>query len=222
MVKTLEPLADAYAKLAWSDVHIKALIAAITRVDESVTPPAATEDASAHPYDGLFRPLSAEIPTRLAFIVADAIHNMRIALDYLMSALAAANGNADMQPTFPVCQDEEHLRKHRSIKAVSKMARGFIERQQPYLTGCDRLWWLHRLDIIDKHRKLSLLEHGPPEAVFLTTNPSTGAGDWYMVPNYWIEEPSGAPRLSVVILLEEMLSCATLVVDAAKEEFFTT
>jgi hypothetical protein len=102
------------------------------------------------------------------------------------------------------------------------MARGFIERQQPYLTGCDRLWWLHRLDIIDKHRKLSLLEHGPPETVFLTTNPSTGAGDLYMVPNYWIEEPSGAPRLSVVVLLEEMLRCATLVVDAAKEEFFTT
>jgi hypothetical protein len=60
--RTLEPLADAYAKLAWADVHINALVAAITGVDEN-TAPVTTEDASAHPYDGFFKPLSPEIPT---------------------------------------------------------------------------------------------------------------------------------------------------------------
>lgn len=153
---------------------------------------------------------------QLAFIVADAIHNIRTALDYLMAALAAANGKGHKHPTFPICEDQAHLREHASMKLVSKAARDFIERQQSYRGGRSILWWLHRLDVIDKHRRLSILEHGPPESVFMETDASSGRGDWYMLPNYWIEEASAVPRRSVVVLLQEMRSCVTEILDAAK------
>jgi hypothetical protein len=58
VIETPDSLADAYAKLAWAGVHIKALIAAITGFNENAAPPVTTVDTSANPYDHLFKPLS--------------------------------------------------------------------------------------------------------------------------------------------------------------------
>ncbi len=213
------PLADAYAKLTWADVHVDRLVAEIGEVGEIPTRPVTAEDGLDYPYDHLRKILIPEIPGHLAFIVGDAVHNIRTALDYLMSALAFQNGKSGRHPTFPICESREQLEKHKSMRFVSPSARAFIESQCPYKGGCDVLWWLHRIDIIDKHRKLSLLEHGPPISVFVKGRHS-GRGAWYMTPNYWLEQDSGAPRQSVVDLIQEMRESVKGILDSASATFF--
>ncbi|MGB8149613.1 MAG: hypothetical protein WCE97_00295, partial [Candidatus Cybelea sp.] len=77
------PLADAYAKLSWADVHLDNLISEMRNVGQVPTRPVAAENGLEPPYEHLRKILVPEIPTRLAFIAADAIHNIRTALDYL-------------------------------------------------------------------------------------------------------------------------------------------
>lgn len=214
-------LADAYAKVAWAERHINALVTAIHSGERIDTRPVAPEDGLAYQHRHLLKILLPDVPTDLAFVVADAIHNMRSALDYLMAALILANGKSGHYPTFPICENERSLVKRDAVKNVSPAAQGFIKSVQSYATGCQALWWLHRLDIIDKHRKLSILQHGPPQSVLIPPADGEGPGDWYMLPTYWIEEETGAPRQSVVDLLHEMRDRVTAVLDRAAVELLS-
>jgi len=214
------PLSDAFAKLSWADVHIKKLLEEIRDAGEVPTQKVTAEDGLEPPYEHLRRILLPEVPTRLAFITADAIHNIRTALDYLMSALAAQNGNR-CHPTFPICESQMALRKNRSMRFVAFRARAFLRSVRPYKGGCDMLWWLHKIDIIDKHRKLNLLEHAPPSSVFVRDKRS-GQSTWYMEANYWLEQRSGAPRVPVVDLIKDMRKCVGDILSGAQAEFFSS
>lgn len=214
-------LTDAYAKIAWAERHINALVVAIDSGEHVDTRPVAPEDGLAYQHRHLLKILLPDVPADLAFIVADAIHNMRSALDYLMAALAHTNAKSRRYPTFPICDNEKSLAKRDAFKCVSRSAQKFMKSVQPYATGCQALWWLHRLDIIDKHRKLSILQHGPPQSVLIPPADGEGPGDWYMVPTYWIEEETGAPRQSVVDLLREMRDCVTGVLNRAAVELLS-
>jgi hypothetical protein len=119
------PLTDAYAKLSWADDHIDRLISEMRNVGEVPAQAVTAEDGLEPPYLHLRKILVPEIPTHLAFIAADAIHNIRIALDYLMAALTAQNGKVTF-PTFPICETQKQLRKRDEMNSVAPRARAFI------------------------------------------------------------------------------------------------
>jgi hypothetical protein len=214
-------LTDAYSKVEWAERHIKVLMKAIDSGERAATRPLGPEDGPAFQHRHLLKTLPSDIPTDLALIAADAIHNMRSALDYLMAALALANGKSGGHPTFPICRNERLLMKRDALKSISLSAQAFIKSVQPYASGCHVLWWLHQLDVIDKHRRLSILQHGPPQLVLIPPANGEGPGDWYMLPTYWIEEETGAPRQSVVELLQEMRGCVIATLDRASAELFS-
>jgi hypothetical protein len=99
------------------------------------------------------------IPTELALMIGDCIHNLRSALDHLACRLVEAGGGTPTRHTyFPICYGPKGAQQYRSSVGqgeIGKMRRGASEvllNVQPYITGDDTLWHIHELDRIDKHR----------------------------------------------------------------------
>ncbi len=111
--------------------------------------------------------INPPIPKPVPLLIGDAVHNMRSALDHLANALVIQNGKIPNTSTeFPLFADRppsksEKARFMSKIDKMSPAARRQIIRLQPYHRGNDAhfesLWILHRLDIIDKHRELSII-----------------------------------------------------------------
>ena len=115
------------------------------------------------------------VPPDIGRVAADAVHNLRSALDHLAVALAVANG-ADLDNTrasFPISEDygefHGHLPpcepsthhasrsgKHR-IRDLSETAQAFVERKQRHerWEKSAHLFELRYLDNRDKHRVLN-------------------------------------------------------------------
>jgi hypothetical protein len=94
------------------------------------------------------------LPVKLSAILGDIIHNLRTALDHLISDLIRANGmEPDGDSGFPITQRSKNLKPGRisKIKGVSPKAERLILRLKPYKTGNPALWNLHMLDVLDKH-----------------------------------------------------------------------
>jgi hypothetical protein len=98
------------------------------------------------------QPLPPEIP----LIIGDAVHNMRSCLDHLAWQLVLANGNTPDRATyFPIldpAKDPSPKVKAETGKGMSDDARDLIWQLQPRVSGLNKLWQLHQLDIFDKHR----------------------------------------------------------------------
>ena len=178
------------------------------------------EDGLPHPYKHLRQILLPDVPESIAFIVADAIHNMRVALDYLMSELASQAGHARRHPTFPICHSKEAFESNQSRRYLDARAWEFIASLEPFKCGDDLLWWLHSIDRIDKHRRLSVIQHGPPVNHWIKDDEAPGGRAIYLLPTYWLEESSGAPRRSVVELLLEMRERVADVLQKAEMQLF--
>lgn len=105
----------------------------------------------------------APVPTRIGLIVGDCLHNFRSALDHLVWELASVNGGRPTQETaFPLCKDIARIAKYNcgkvsKLKGLSEPQIAIIDELQPANGGNIYLWWLHRLDITDKHRHLNLM-----------------------------------------------------------------
>jgi hypothetical protein len=98
------------------------------------------------------------IPVTISLIAGDAIHSLRTALDYLAFALVERNPG-DLESAhlyFPICKSREAYESESSgkTKGIPQDIKERIDAFKPYAGGDDRLWGLHRLDIIDKHRLL--------------------------------------------------------------------
>lgn len=95
---------------------------------------------------------------QLAEIVGDALHNLRSSLDHIAYRLVE---NGSGQPPsrriyFPIFDDRTNYESdgHRQVRGASPNAVQVIDAIRPYREGNSRLWQLHRLNIVDKHRLL--------------------------------------------------------------------
>jgi hypothetical protein len=97
--------------------------------------------------------------TRIAVIEGDAIQNLRSALDHLAWQLfligTGGTVNGD-QVYFPIANDAtSYNSKLRGLRGMKSDAITMFNAIQPYKGGKDdKLWVLHKLSIIDKHRLL--------------------------------------------------------------------
>ena len=95
---------------------------------------------------------------QLAGIVGDALHNLRSSLDHIAYRLVE-NGTG-MPPSrhiyFPIFDDRTNYNSHghRQVRGASPNAVQAIDAIRPYREGNSRLWQLHKLNIVDKHRLL--------------------------------------------------------------------
>jgi hypothetical protein len=98
----------------------------------------------------------AELPTSLALITGDAVHNLKSALDHLIWQLVIADGGKpdEMRTEFPIWGSEAKFEasKPGNAKGLSEGALKVLYGLKPYKGGNAALWLLSRLDIIDKHR----------------------------------------------------------------------
>jgi len=96
-------------------------------------------------------------PLEWSAIVGDIVHNLRAALDLLICELVRAEGNRVTDTTgFPIGKGAKQFKSGylQKVSGVSKEAIQLIKAAKPYKGGNEPLWWLHRLDIADKHRIL--------------------------------------------------------------------
>lgn len=97
-----------------------------------------------------------QLPPRWGVIVGDVVHNLRSSLDLLACGLVRANGGTVTRQTgFPISDGaKEFVAGLAKVKGVRKEALDLIKEAKPYKGGNDALWYLHRLNIADKHRLL--------------------------------------------------------------------
>jgi len=101
---------------------------------------------------------------RWGAIAGDVVHNLRGALDNLIYEIAVHESGTDPPPNESILQlpiaklDTDYKPWH--IKSLSDVARGVIERYQPYNVpkGIEEsaIYWINELDIRDKHRGLNV------------------------------------------------------------------
>ena len=91
---------------------------------------------------------------RLALFIGDALHNLRSALDHLVSACAIARGESPDRTQFPILLKEPGLEQKllQDLGKAGPVAIGLVRSLAPTPLGNPMLTALHQLDITDKHR----------------------------------------------------------------------
>lgn len=158
-------------KIDWAEKHLDALDAEIDRWSSGPRNPRRLKRI----HDGVpptdfraqFR-FDPPIPDTVPMIIGDAVHNLRSALDHLACALAELEIPTDSETghsgiEFPIYISEDKFNKSGAakIKKLATAAKDEIKSLQPYNAGDNArlqyLWALHQLDIIDKHRRISVM-----------------------------------------------------------------
>lgn len=135
-------------------------------------------------------------PIEISAFLGDAIHNLRTALDHLISAVVAEEGGNLESSYFPFARDREDIEKMiaRRAKDASEEAKQICREMQPYPGGNDALYGLHKADITDKHQSLivasaignfqyRLLPRSTGPDVTVQTNISYLSKEAYFVPS---------------------------------------
>jgi hypothetical protein len=118
-------------------------------------------------------------PPELSLIVGDCLHNLRCALDNLVLELAIArNGGpvsskVESDSGFPVQVQQDTGKLDNMLGDIDEHAKAVIEGLQPYKRGnrlakTDPLWWLNKLNNMDKHRLPHLVFFTPRLLSFIT------------------------------------------------------
>jgi hypothetical protein len=101
-----------------------------------------------------------DVPLPISTIVGDVLQNLRSALDHLLYALVA-KAIAPKLPSkvvmFPIGETPDEymtLKIKRKIELAGPEAIRRLDAIKPYKGGNDRLWQIHKLNNIDKHRLL--------------------------------------------------------------------
>lgn len=102
------------------------------------------------------------VPPELTAIAGDCLHNLRSALDHLANLLVLRNnGIPNHRTEFPIFWDQQAFDAALGVKLPGvRVGLSEVRAVQPYRRSNkqdpqrDILWMLHKLDIIDKHRKL--------------------------------------------------------------------
>jgi hypothetical protein len=145
------------AKLERADQHIRDLEVLILPFKDKgrydVYPKTDLKTRNRHFYVGRVDP----IPPEICCVAGDAIHVLRSVLDHLAWQLVCSNGNTPSDQTcFPISKSSAIYKTEspRKVKGMRQEAIELIDGIKPYKGGSEWLWWLHKLDIVDKHRIL--------------------------------------------------------------------
>jgi len=106
-------------------------------------------------------------PVILSTLTGEMLHDLKSALDHLACEFVRRHGGQTNQRTmFPLCKafptpDKDGVRPPLEIaNEVSAAAYALIERAQPAQYGADYathpLWFLQRMAIVDRHRKIAI------------------------------------------------------------------
>jgi hypothetical protein len=132
-------------------------------------------------------------PDRMLLTVGDAIHNLRVALDFVMSDIEFdTTGTRDPHTHFPIRATRNELvnainggLKHKAPKAVIDF---IVDEIKPYKGAVgEPLWGLNALDIEDKHR---LLIAKKDVTHIRTINCKDGSGEDFTVTEWAMIHPS--------------------------------
>jgi hypothetical protein len=109
-----------------------------------------------------------DVSDRTAILAGDCVHNLRCALDHAVFSLAIyTTGNIPgTRLQWPVLEVPNDKTLKQQTAGLPAEAVALIESVQPYHIGPadafkrSPLWQLHKLDIIDKHRRVAIGLHG--------------------------------------------------------------
>lgn len=99
--------------------------------------------------------IKQQLPGDWGSIIGDIIHNTRSSLDLLITDLLLSNGMISTNKSaFPIFETEKDFLDKGKAKAegIHADAWELIQETKPYKEGNVKLWQLHQIDIIDKHR----------------------------------------------------------------------
>ena len=151
----LPDFGDAVCKVERANAHIAAFATDAERYfakrpyQAVQTPDIDTGQPGYHLYERL------PFPSRgLALLVGDAVHNLRAALDHLVCACALAHGGDPTSTQFPILQGDSGLgrRLKHDVGGAGPRAIEIVRGLTPSQSGNPKLFSLHMLDVIDKHR----------------------------------------------------------------------
>jgi len=149
-----------YLKIERAKKHIADLDVAIRAFCESKPYTIATKP---HPiaeiqHTTLYVSRVEPVPEDIGLIAGDVIHNLRSSLDHLAWQLIEANGGTPGKGTyFPISESAEKYAaaiKRGVVDGMSVGAQKLIADSQRHASGDNTLWFIHELDIVDKHRLL--------------------------------------------------------------------
>lgn len=236
MASAKEVLADADVRLEWAEQHVAHFEREIQGFHQADGYAMAKK---IHPEGNevIVATDPPPIPPQLVLIAVDAIHNARVALDYLACALAIANSRTTKNVYFPVAASVDEFGEptaQRKIKKLSPAAKAFIARLHPYKGGNALLYALHDADRVDKHLRLEKLTEAPPQLYFTVSDgiedasEALDSGD--RVTKYDLAKIAVNPGFGQVIpgfegetaltLLKEFLKCVATILADARAEFF--
>lgn len=150
-------LANAYAKLDRTTAQIKdlrGLIGACLRYSSHKT--VSRFDADRDEEIWSFQ-LNPPIPSDIAVIVGEVLHNLRVPLDYLACALARQNTGSDKGVYFPFGRDKDAFveQAEQKCKKLPVEAVAMVRALKPYKGGNELLWSIHEMNRADKHREIA-------------------------------------------------------------------
>jgi hypothetical protein len=159
----IHPLDRVREKIIRAEAHLATLRAEVQSHKEKCTVLAkkcSNEDSLFDLYANFPDP-----PNSLSCIVSDCIHNLRVALDYLVYELASRNGKPAIHSLFPICNTSNTY--HRQVAERGRLhnvpdtAQAIIESLQPYNARGDKrfshpLYILNKLTSAEKYQMLAL------------------------------------------------------------------
>jgi hypothetical protein len=116
--------------------------------------------------------IDEDIPSCISGIIGDIVHNLRAALDQLVSQLVIANSQQPSRRAgFPIAASIQKFEPDAQgkLKGIGVRANRLIRRLKPYKGGNDFFWLIHELDRMDKHT--SIIPVGAAQAKTLVTPP---------------------------------------------------
>jgi len=117
-------------------------------------------EKNAEGHDALTLESTTPLPSDVALILGDALHNLRSALDHVAYEVIANTGETPSRHVaFPIAKGRQELvdaLRGGEIEAAAGAAlvRVIVDTVRPYKGGNDALYALHALDIGDKHKLL--------------------------------------------------------------------
>jgi hypothetical protein len=96
------------------------------------------------------------IPDEISLRAAEAIQNLRTALDYAVWALICTGATPGRHTGFPIYRSAKEYKAQSpgKVNGLCQFHIDAIDLTKPYKGGTDALWQLHELNNIDKHRLL--------------------------------------------------------------------
>lgn len=103
------------------------------------------------------------IPPEISIVAGDVIHGLYSSLDHLAHELVVANnGSPSTSTSFPISKHtptskDEKTRYERQVCGMRQEAIEIIESMNPHEGADNNLWTIHKLNNINKHRRLVLV-----------------------------------------------------------------